>query len=262
MQFPNPKHMKTYLKLSLTCALALLCARTVTGASPVYEGFDYPALSPLNGQIGGSGFTGPWLADPGVIVQSTGSLVSPLGLPSTGLSIGGGINSARQLASPLSLPQYWASFEIQAQPGNDQVFLGFDVAPSSLPLISFGRILDKYFIRQGGGATVQGGVGSPVGFTDLLVARFTQSGGGTAVDLWVNPTDFNLPPLLSLGVPTVPYTFADLQVQPGLIADEVRIGATPFEVSAVPEPTSFELLGLATCVLLWLRCLYAEENQS
>ena len=246
--------MKTCLKLSLTCVLALWCAVAATGASLVYEGFDYLVASPLNGQFGGSGFAGPWSADPGVVVQPTG-LSSPLGLPSTGLAIGGGFNSARQLASPLSQPQYWASFQIQAAPGNDQVFLGLDVGPSPLPMVSFGRILDKYFIRSGGALPLEGGVASPAGITDLLVARFTQGGGLTAVDLWVNPTDFSLPPLLSLAVPAVPYSVANLQVQPGFLADEVRIGETPFDVSAVPEPASLELLPLAACGLLWRRRL-------
>ncbi len=247
--------MKTYLKLSLTCMVCWLCAVAAPGITPVYEGFDYPALSPLNGQNGGSGFAGPWAADPNVVVQPPPGLSSPLGQPSTGLSIGGSFNSARQLTSPLSQPQYWASFQIQAAPGNDQVFLGFDLGPSPLPMVSFGRILNTYFIRPGSGTAVEGGVASPVGFTDLLVARFTQSGGLTAVNLWVNPTDFSLPPLLSLTVPTVPYTFADLQVQPGFLADEVRIGNTPLEVSAVPEPAAFQLLALAVCGLLWGRRL-------
>ena len=134
--------------------------------------------------------------------------------------------------------------------------MGLDTAPSPTPQeVSFGRILNTYFIGLGGAPAVEGGVASPVGFTDLLAAHFTQSGGGTIVDLWVNPTDFSLPPLLSFVVPTVPYSFADLQVQPGFLADEVRIGDTPLDVSAVPEPTSLELLALAAWALLWRRRL-------
>jgi len=246
--------MKTDLKLSVSCVLALFWAGTVSGASLVYEGFDY-LPSPLTGQNGGSGFAGPWLADPGVIVQPPG-LSTPLGQPSTGLAMGGsGFNAARQLSTPLNLADYWASFQIRGVPGNDQVFLGLDVGPSPLPLVSFGRILNTYFIRQGGGPISQGGIGSPPGFTDLLVARFHQTGPGTTVDLWVNPTDFTLPPLVSMVVPTVSYSFADMQVQPGFLADEVRIGRTSLDVSAIPEPASLELLALAVCALLGRRRL-------
>ncbi len=242
--------MKTIRKLFLGATLTLLCAGTLTAASPVYDGFDYPALSLLNGQNGGTGFASPWFADAGVIVQPPPGLSSPLGLPSTGLSIGGGFNAARQLAAPLTQPEFWASFQIQAATGNDQVFLGLDIGPSPTPAVSFGRILNTYFIRPGGGAGVQGGVASPVGFTDLLVARFQQGGAGTSVSLWVNPTDFSLPPLLSLVVGPATYTFADLQVQPGFKADEVRIGNSPLEVSLVPEPSTLGLLALAACALL------------
>jgi hypothetical protein len=133
------------------------------------------------------------------------------------------------------------------------VFLGFDLAPSSMPLVSFGRILNTYFIRPSGGPGVQGGVASPPEAADLLVARFTQGGGGTTVNLWVNPTDFTLPPLLSLVVPRVPYTYANVQVQQGFPADEVRIGDTAFDVSAVPEPTFLGLMALGICSLFWRR---------
>src|SRR5207253_3199644 len=179
----------------------------------------------------GLGFAMPWLADPGVIVQPP-PLAHPLALPSTGLSIGGGFNGARALTSPLNEPEFWVSFQIQANPGNDQVYLGLDLAPSPMPLVSFGRILNSYFIRQGSALPLKGGVGSLVGATDLLVARFRQLGAFTMVDLWVNTVDFTLPPLLSMGVPTVSYTWANLQVQPGFLADEVRIGTTPADVAA------------------------------
>ncbi len=241
--------------LSCSTALLLLYAANAPAAGMPYEGFDYP-IGPLNGQSGGTGFIGPWIADPGVLVQPPG-LFSPLGLPSTGLAIGGGFNSARQLGTALNFPEYWASFQLQANTGNDQVYLGFDVGPSPTPLISFGRILNTYFIRQGAGSAVEAGVASPIGFTDLLVARFRQLGGSTLVDLWVNPTDFTLPPLISVGVPTVPYTWANVQVQPGFLADEIHIGLLPSDVSAVPEPELLGLLAVAAICALCRRRLVA-----
>ena len=52
------------------------------------------------------------------------------------------------------------------------------------------------------------------------------------MELWVNTVNFAAPPLLVLIVPTVPYTWINLQVQPGFLADEVRIGTTPGDVAA------------------------------
>jgi hypothetical protein len=228
--------MKLNLLKHLSCALLLTVFGTVTApaASLVYEGFDYAALSPLNGLNGGSGFgAAPWAADTGVLVQPPPGLSSLFGLSSTGLCIGGGFNAARPLASPLNQAEFWASFMIQANPGNDMVFLGFDMMPTSLPLISFGRILNNCFIRQGGSLPVQLSYPWVVGSTYLLVARFKQSGLFTLVDLWVNPPNFTIPPLLSLNVPAVAYTWVNLQVQPGFLADEVRVGTTPGDVAGV-----------------------------
>jgi hypothetical protein len=161
------------------------------------------------------------LADAGVIIQSTG-LSHPLAQPSTGLSVGGGFHGSRQLGNPLNEPEYWVSCQIRANSLNDEVWLGFDLVATPTPLISFGRIVDAYFVRQAGSPAVQAGVASPVGVTDLLVARFKQFGGVTIVDLWVNTVNFALPPLISLSVPTVAYTWANLEVQPGLVLDEIR----------------------------------------
>src|SRR5713101_2960637 len=91
---------------------------TASAARLVYEGFDY-LPSPLNGLIGGTGFAaGPWGADANVTVQPPG-LSTLLGLPSTGLCVGGGFYGFRQLANPLNQSEYWVSYMIQAAPGND-----------------------------------------------------------------------------------------------------------------------------------------------
>jgi hypothetical protein len=219
----------------------LLAGATLAAVAPgagagslAYDGFDYlPGSLPLNN--GGSGFAAPWIGDPGVTVGPPG-LSQPLGRQSQGLRIGGGFVASRQLAATLAEPEYWASFMIEADPGNDQVWLGLDTAPSSLPAIAFGRRLDKYFIQAGGGAPTFGGIASPPGVTDLLVARIRQTAFITTVDVWVDVNDFTLPPLLSLLVPTLAYDWVNVEVQPGLFADEVRLGTDPASVAAVPEP--------------------------
>jgi hypothetical protein len=227
--------MKLIMLKHLQCALLLtaLGASSASAATLVYEGFDYVPGSPLNGLGGGSGFAAaPWAADMGIVVQATG-LSSLLALPSTGFCVGGGFYGFRQLASPLNQPEYWVSFLIQANPGNDMVYLGLDTVPSTMPSISFGRLLNTCFIRQG--STMLGQVAYPwaAGSTDLLVARIKQLGLFTQVDLWVNPPNFTVPPTLSVVAACPAYTWVNLQVQPGFLADEIRIGTTPGDVAGV-----------------------------
>jgi len=226
--------MKLNMLKYMSCAVLVtaLGVSTAPAASLVYEGFDY-LPSPLNGLSGGKGFAaGPWGADPNVTVQPPG-LSTLLGLPSTGLCVGGGFYGFRQLGSPLNQSEYWVSYMIQASPGNDMVYLGLDTVPSTMPSISFGRILNTCFIRQGN--TTLGQVAYPwsVGSTDLLVTRIKQLGLFTQVDLWVNPPNFTVPPLLTVAASCPAYTWVNLQVQPGFLADEIRIGTTPGDVAGV-----------------------------
>ena len=102
-----------------------------------------------------------------------------------------------------------------------------------MPSLSFGRILNACFIRQG--STMLGQVAYPwsIGSTDLLVARIKQLGLFTQVDLWVNPLSFTGPPLLTVAAACPAYTWVNLQVQPGFLADEIRIGTTPGDVAGV-----------------------------
>jgi hypothetical protein len=225
--------MKLNILKYLSCAVLVIvhCASTGRAAGLVYEGFDY-LPSPLNTLNGGTGFAaGGWAADLNVTVQPPG-LSSSFGLTSKGLCVGGGFYGFRQLGSPLNQAEYWVSYMIQAAPGNDMVYLGLDTAPSTMPSLSFGRILNNCFIRQG--STMLGQVAYPwggVGSTDLLVARIQQLGLFTQVDVWVNPPDFTGPPLLSVAAACPAYTWVNLQVQPGFLADEIRIGTTPGDVA-------------------------------
>jgi hypothetical protein len=230
--------MKPNLLKHLLCALLLTAFSTIRAPAVglAYEGFDYVPGALLNGLNGGSGFAIQWGAESAVVVQSSG-LSSSLSLPSMGYSIGGGFNAFRQLSAALNQPEFWVSFMIQANPGNDMVYLGLDDGSHlTMPAVSLGRLLDSCFIREGSTTKAQIAYAWAVGQTYLLVARFRQSGGVINVDLWIDPADFSGLPLLSAvlgggGGPS--YSWVSLQVQPGFLADEIRIGTAPGDVAGV-----------------------------
>jgi hypothetical protein len=236
------------LLVSLSVTLTLATGRAFA-SQIAYEGFDYlPGL--LNLQNGGIGFTGSWTADPGVMVVPPG-LSSPFGLAPKGLEIGGGFNASRRLAAPLSQSEYWVSFQLQEGSPNDQVWLGLDVVPTSTPLIWFGRRLDFYFIALGPSVVATCCVGSPLGVTDFMVARFRQVAPLiTEVAVWLNTDNFALAPNLFALMTTVPFLELNMEVQPGLFADEVRIGTTAADVADVANvPETGSLTLLATGIL-------------
>jgi len=220
------------------------------GASQIAnDSFAYP-VGPLPGNNGGSGWGGFWNGDAGVAIQPGAGLSHALGLPSSGRLIGGGFNANRSLAAAISATTFWASFQIRSDAGNDQVWLGFDVAATSLPMIAFGRRLNTYFIQNGSNPAVSFCCASGSGVTDLLIARVVRGGASTTVDLWVNKLPTGAPNLTSVfgGIPAP--SVVNTQVQPGLVADEIWIGTTPADVAAsatthVPVPPwAIWLLGL------------------
>jgi hypothetical protein len=224
----------------VVAAFVVLCARTASAAPVAYEGFVY-APGPLPGNNGGLGFAPPWAGDVGVTVQGGGSLMHPLALPSSGLLIGGQFNVNRQLIGPIGPPIFWTSFLVQAAPGNDQVWLGLDSAPTQFPFITFGRRLSNYFIQNLNNAPLNVCCGSAAGVTDLLITRITRSGVSTLVDLWINTNPDVTPPTLSAVLPPAPpLQVVNMQVETGWLADEVRIGTNLQDVAAaaasVPIP--------------------------
>lgn len=230
MKLQMPKNLRYAI------VLTVLVATTSRASRLAYEGFDYLPM-PLLGLNGGLGFTTVgWAADPGVSVQPPG-LSSLFGLPSIGLCVGGGFNASRQLDASLTQPEYWVSYMIQANPGNDMVYLGLDTIPSTPLAISFGRLLDTCFIRQGGTTIAQVAYPWAVGSTYLLVARFQQGGAATRIDLWINPANLVVPPLsppvLTVNVATPAYNLVNFQVQAGFLLDEIRIGTAPGDVAGL-----------------------------
>lgn len=200
-----------------------------------YDGFAYPP-GPVPGNPGGMGFAGPWAGDLGVTVQGAASLAHPLALPTTGVLIGGNFNIDRPLPAPISQPVFWASFMIQAAPGNDQVWMGIDPVVTQFPFVTFGRRLGSYFLQNATNAPLNFCCASGSGVTDLLIIRVTVSGAGSKVDLWVNKNT-SLPPDLTMGIPPPPpFQVVNVQVQNGFLADEIRLGTSAQDVAAGASP--------------------------
>jgi hypothetical protein len=228
-----------------SAVVVVVVAAVCLGASPAravtiaYDGFAYP-VGPLPGDNGGVGFVGPWGGDVGVMVQGPASLIDPLGLASGGLMIAGSFNVNRSLTGPISQSVFWASFLIQASPGNDQVWMGLDPGVTQFPFITFGRRLGNYFLQNATNAPLNLCCASGPGLTDVLVVRVTVSGAGSKVDLWVNKNPTASPPDLTLPIPPPPpLQVVNVQVQSGFLADEVRIGTTVQDVAGamnVPVP--------------------------
>jgi hypothetical protein len=215
----------------VAAVLMSIGARNASASPIANDSFVYPPGA-LPGNIGGSGFVGPWNGDAGVLVQGASGLSHPLGLPSSGRMIGGAFNVNRNLGGPLTQSVFWASFMIQSTPGNDQVWLGLDTAVTQFPFITFGRRLNEYFIQNSTNTPLTVCCASGTGVTDLLTARVTKGGASTTVDLWVNKLP-PLPPDLTAVMPPLPtLQVVNLQVQNGFLADEVRIGTTVQDVAA------------------------------
>jgi hypothetical protein len=197
-----------------------------------YDGFAYPP-GPVPGNAGGTGFGGPWAGDVGVTVQGAASLTHPLALPSTGVLIGGNFNIDRPLPAAISQSVFWASFLIQAAPGNDQVWMGIDPGVTQFPFVTFGRRLGNYFLQNASNAPVNFCCASGAGVTDLLIIRVTSSGAGSKVDLWVNKNPSVSPPDLTMPIPPPPpFQIVNVQVQNGFFADEIRLGTSAQDVAA------------------------------
>lgn len=219
------------LRIAVVIAAIGFLPRAASGTKLAYEGFAYgPGVLAVAANNGGMGFVNAWIGDAGVQVQPGLGLQDPLGLPSMGAKIGGGFVVSRNLSAALTQSEFWASFQFEAMPGNDQVWLGFDTAPSSAPAIHFGRRLNAYFIQNGNNAPAT--VVLLPEAVDLLIVRVVRGGASTTVDLWVNKVPPAGPDLTHVFGGVAAPTWVSTEVQPGFFSDEIRIGTTPSDVAA------------------------------
>jgi len=222
--------------LWLTSCLVVALSGVAQAGPIAYEPVAY-APGPLNLNGTATGFAGPWIADPNVIVANP-TLFNPLGLAPNGGKVTGFFNYVDPLSGvliPTSGKEFWASFLLFHSGPNDQTFMG--LGPSGavlgdLPSAAIGVRLGQYGIFVGGAFTPSPKPFTPAGATDLLVAHFVSSGATWTVFLYVNPTSFAVPDLV-LNVPPVPYGTMINQNQAEFESDEFRLGDTADDVSAV-----------------------------
>jgi hypothetical protein len=214
-----------------------------TPAPMIYEGFDYPAGSPILNQTGGTGWTGGWGEygqgySPSVIVANSlayGNLtVSGNALELTGYNP---VGEDRAPASPVGTDgqvlYVSALMEPLAVTGGNLGGSYFSIGFSDMLLGKSGST-STYCIEKPTGDISDTGIPAVANQTVFLVARITFQPGPDRVELWVNPI-----PGQPLPAPNAVKTDADVSNPSNLgiggnvpcFVDEYRYGPTWASVS-------------------------------
>ena len=241
-----PRTTMCRLAVLLVFVLVLGPVRETTASILAYEGFNYVPNQPLPTMAGGTGWApGPWTPISGGMVDQPPSLFFPTALPSTGdallTQVGGA--ASRNFAAPLSNfgSDLWISFleqnSVGAVPG---ALVDIQQTTAVLPDIEVGKATGNAITLNGLPAGVVTGVGA-----DLFILQLVQwSGGGTLVNLYVDPGLVLGPPNASVLLSGPAFQAQDFYYQSnaGQELDEIRVGTTVSDVAAVPEPATFTLL--------------------
>lgn len=271
--------------LSALVALLLAAVGPAAGVLLVQEDFAY-AVGELNGQAGGSGFSGAWTAtvgpteviDPGTAVSYAipGGAVVDGGnraLLVEGTSNGDNI-LFRSLASPISSDEIYVGFLFQARTGtiadNDFAVFWHDSAATGahngVPNLGVkgnegGGASNDFVARINLAGPAAYSTNITVGQTYYLVGRLAKSSPGAAnffdvFDLWVDPAAVDPTPdatsaftgsLASFSV--LGMRSANLDASDDFLFDAIRYATTWQEVVPVPEPSTGVLFALGLAVL-------------
>ena len=246
-EFHMAHRAATYpLAASLALFFAIAPARETAASILAYEGFNYVVNQPLPTMTGGFGWApGPWTQLSGGMVDQPPSLTYPTALPSTGDSLltqAAGAAS-RAFLAPLSNSgsDLWISFLEENVTGEvPGVQVDIQQPFAVLPDIEVGKAVGNVITLNGLPAGSATGIGA-----DLFLLQLVQwSGGGTLVNLFVDPGLILGPPNASVLIPGPAFLAQDFYYQSnsGQELDEIRVGTTVSDVSAVPEPSTFTLL--------------------
>ena len=231
----------------LVLFLATGPARETVASLLAYEGFNYAVNQPLPTMAGGIGWAaGPWTQIGGAMAGEPPTLSYPWALPSSGealLTAGPGAAS-RTFAAPFSNAgsDLWISFqELTAVGAVPSAQVDIQQPIAVLPDIEVNK-------GTGGAITLNGlpaGFSAGDGIVDFFLLQLVQwSGGTTLVNLFVDPGAVLGPPNASLLINGPAFQAQNFyyQANPGQELDEIRVGTTALDVSAVPEPSAFTML--------------------
>jgi hypothetical protein len=234
------------LAASLVLVFAMGPAREAAASILAYEGFNYAVNQPLPTMALGTGWGGPWTQISGAMFGQQPTLSYPWALPSTGealLTQAPGAAS-RPFAAPFSNAgsDLWISFqELTAVGAVSGAQVDIQQPTAVLPDIEVNK-------DAGGAITLNGlpaGVSAGDGIVDFFLLQLVQwSGGTTLVNLFVDPGAVLGPPNASLLIngPAFQAQQFYYQANAGQEVDEIRVGTTVTDVSAVPEPSTFTVL--------------------
>lgn len=255
--------MKTNLKIVLASVIAVvscLGSNTSSAALLAYDGYDGGTV--VNG---GTGWQANWTVSDNVLgtnLSSGNGLVTTGGSATVGW-FGNGQALRRFSAAPINTGTLWISWlqtsnTVAGNPTQLRILNGSNV------LLMFGKHFNNttdWAIMSDGGGSIQSASGVGMTGTQFLTASMEFSTG--QVNLYVNPTGLGagLAPAAGLAASWT----SGLHFSSGfdrivttaetatMNVDEFRVGTTWQDVSPIPEPSTYALLGLGLAALVFLR---------
>lgn len=255
----------------MTIVLALIFVPQTRAALLVYESFTYTSGSNVDGQNGGTGFSGAWF-DPVTVAQPTVStgLTYP-GLPTAGnaalLTPAGGNPATlhRSLSGTYNSGTVYISVLASKNDGSRYFGLKLNNNTNENGFIGQGGLAEnwQYFSPANGGSRYSSTVSSRNSGTNMLVLKIefgAGTGGNDKISLFMNPTT-NIEPSPSVTSTDIKVgTFNTIGITAGYMSggqttstgtlDEIRIGTTFADVVPIPEPTTTAAAVLASVALM------------
>ena len=280
------------VRIAILAGGLVLAMNAAAGAAGVAQDTfeSYTPGSQLNGQNGGTGFTGPYVVDPNLLANVTvttralnyanGSVASNGG--SNAVSIADAANSNNLISRPFTAQTgtvYYSFLLTSNSAGTEDDFfqVGLSGTATGEPPVSVGASFQtspgagpmQYYARVPAGAANASFGTTPVNYngtaTNFLVAKVSKVNGSSTynqVDLFVNPSSGTEPTATitrtaaadAAGEPASLSNFifrtARLDAGDLYTFDNLTIGTTYADVVPVPEPASAGLLALAATGLL------------